>query len=55
MKTSIDGIFVAGTATGPKDIPDSVVEGSAACMNTISYINTSKPKIPIEVANSEQR
>jgi heterodisulfide reductase subunit A len=55
MKTSIDGVFVAGTATGPKDIPDSVVEGSAACMNTIAYMNTAKRKIAIEVAKSERR
>jgi heterodisulfide reductase subunit A len=55
LRTSIDGVFVAGTATGPKDIPDSVIEGSAACMNTIAYINTSKRKIAIEVAKSERR
>ena len=28
-KTSIDGVFVAGTASGPKDIPDSIL--SAGC------------------------
>jgi heterodisulfide reductase subunit A len=52
MKTSIDGVFAAGTATGPKDIPDSVVEGSAACMNTIAYMNKAKRKIGIEVAQN---
>jgi heterodisulfide reductase subunit A len=52
MKTNIDGVFAAGTATGPKDIPDSVVEGSAACMNAIAYMNKSKRKIAIEVAEN---
>jgi heterodisulfide reductase subunit A len=55
MKTSIDGVFAAGTATGPKDIPDSVVEGSAACMNSVAYIKMPKRKIAIEVAKSERR
>lgn len=50
IKTNIDGVFVAGTARGPKDIPDSIVDGSAACMNTVAYLNTSKRKIAIEVA-----
>jgi heterodisulfide reductase subunit A len=50
MKTSIEGVFAAGTATGPKDIPDSVVEGSAACINTMAHI--SKRKIAVEVAEN---
>jgi heterodisulfide reductase subunit A len=55
MKTNIDGIFVAGTAARPKDIPDSVAEGSAACMNTMSYINMTRHKIPIQVTGNKQR
>jgi len=42
VKTSIDGIFVAGTARGPKDIPDSVVEGSAAAIKAAAYLNRIK-------------
>lgn len=30
--TSIEGVFVAGVAEGPKDIPDSVAQASAAAM-----------------------
>lgn len=37
-KTSIDGVFVAGTATGPMDIPDSILSGGAASAETISYL-----------------
>ena len=36
--TSKDGIFVAGTAAGPKDIPDAVAEAEAAASQCIAYI-----------------
>jgi heterodisulfide reductase subunit A len=32
VDTNIGGIFIAGTAEGPKDIPDSVAQASAAAM-----------------------
>lgn len=32
VTTNIDGVFVAGVAEGPKDIPDSVSQASAAAM-----------------------
>jgi len=32
VTTSIDGVFIAGVAEGPKDIPDSVAQASAAAM-----------------------
>ena len=38
-KTSIDGVFVAGAATGPKDIPDSILSAGAASTEAISYLN----------------
>jgi heterodisulfide reductase subunit A len=37
-KTSIEGIFVAGTASGPMDIPDSILSGGAASAETTSYL-----------------
>jgi heterodisulfide reductase subunit A len=37
-KTSVDGIFVAGTAAGPMDIPDSILSAGAASSETASYI-----------------
>jgi heterodisulfide reductase subunit A len=37
-KTSIDGIFVAGTAAGPMDIPDSILSAGAASSEAASYI-----------------
>ena len=35
-KTSIAGVFVAGTATGPMDIPDSILSAGAASAEAIS-------------------
>ena len=37
-KTSIQGVFVAGTATGPMDIPDSILSAGAASSEAISYL-----------------
>jgi heterodisulfide reductase subunit A2 len=36
--TSVDGVFVAGTASGPMDIPDSIVSAGAASSETASYL-----------------
>ncbi|MCD6347536.1 MAG: CoB--CoM heterodisulfide reductase iron-sulfur subunit A family protein, partial [Bacteroidales bacterium] len=37
-KTSINGVFVAGTASGPMDIPDSILSGGSASAQTTSYL-----------------
>ncbi len=37
--TSIEGVFVAGTAAGPKDIPDSILSAGSAASEAASYIN----------------
>ncbi len=37
-ETSIKGVFVAGTAIGPMDIPDSILSAGAASAEAISYI-----------------
>lgn len=38
VATMTEGIFIAGAATGPKDIPQSVSQGAAAAARVISYI-----------------
>lgn len=38
-KTSIEGVFVSGTASGPMDIPDSILSAGAASCEAISYLN----------------
>lgn len=37
IATPIEGIYVAGMLAGPKDIPDSVVQGGAAAVRAASY------------------
>ncbi len=37
--TSIEGVFVAGTAAGPKDIPDSILSAGCAASETASYLS----------------
>jgi heterodisulfide reductase subunit A len=37
-KTSIDGVFVAGAASGPMDIPDSILSAGAASSETAAYL-----------------
>jgi len=41
-KTSIEGVFVAGTASGPMDIPDSILSAGAASSEAISYLILNK-------------
>ena len=36
--TSIEGVFVAGTASGPMDIPDSIASSGAAAAEALSYL-----------------
>jgi heterodisulfide reductase subunit A len=43
-KTSIDGVFAAGTATGPMDIPDTILHSGAAAAQAASYIEGLKRK-----------
>ena len=44
VRTSIDGVFAAGCATGPKDIPDSVVEAAAAASECSAYLIRNRRK-----------
>ncbi len=38
VATMTEGVFIAGCATGPKDIPATVAQGSAAAARVLSYI-----------------
>lgn len=38
VRSTVDGIFVAGVAMGPKDIPDAIVEAGAAAMEAAMYL-----------------
>ncbi len=37
-KTSVEGIFVCGMASGPKDVPDTVASGGEAASRCMEYI-----------------
>ncbi len=45
VTTTTDGIYLAGCCQSPKDIPDSVAQGSAAAAQSLSVIATGKVKI----------
>lgn len=41
-RTSIEGVFVAGTASGPMDIPDSILSAGAASAEACGYLVSRK-------------
>jgi heterodisulfide reductase subunit A len=53
VMTTRPGIYVAGCVSGPKDIPDSVSEGSAASALALSHITQKSWPDPIQVAALE--
>ncbi|MCX7943789.1 MAG: CoB--CoM heterodisulfide reductase iron-sulfur subunit A family protein, partial [Deltaproteobacteria bacterium] len=50
VSTATDGIFLAGACQGPKDIPDSVAQASAAAAAAISLVQ--RNKVVIESATA---
>jgi heterodisulfide reductase subunit A2 len=46
VNSPTDGIFVAGVATGPKDIPDAIVEAGAAVMEAAMYLQRTQRREP---------
>jgi heterodisulfide reductase subunit A len=44
VNTAMNGVFIAGVAEGPKDIPDSVAQASAAAMKASVVIAKSPPR-----------
>jgi len=49
IATSRPGIYAAGCATGPKDIPDSVAEASAAAAAALTHLSKRSWPKPLEV------
>ncbi|MGB9006276.1 MAG: FAD-dependent oxidoreductase [Candidatus Aminicenantales bacterium] len=43
-KTSLEGVFVAGTASGPMDIPDSVLHAGAAALQAAAHIERTRKR-----------
>lgn len=44
-ETNIPGIFVAGCAAGPKDIPDTIAEANAAASQCMAYIKAIEARL----------
>ena len=49
LETSVPGIYVAGTAQGPKDIPDSVAQASGAASKVLTLFSLGE-RVPEKVA-----
>jgi len=50
VATMTDGIFIAGCCQGPKDIPDTVAQASAAATRVLSLISKGKVELEATVA-----
>jgi heterodisulfide reductase subunit A len=50
VATMTEGVFIAGCAQGPRDIPDSVAQGSAAAARVLSLIR--RGEVEIEAATA---
>jgi len=59
VSTTRKGIYVAGCASGPKDIPDSVTEAAAAAAQALKYVRNKEwieePKAPPLDTSGEPR
>lgn len=44
-QTNIDGIFVCGMASGPKDVPDTVASGGEAAARCMEYIMAEEQRV----------
>ena len=42
IATKAKGVFIAGTARGPKDIPDSVADASASAIKAVAFLGRQK-------------
>ncbi len=51
IATMTDGVFIAGCAQGPRDIPDTVAQGAAAAARVLSIIG--KGELELEAALAE--
>jgi heterodisulfide reductase subunit A len=54
VATMTDGIFIAGTCQGPKDIPDTVAQGAAAAARVQGMITTGIVEIEPVVATIDE-
>jgi len=53
VDTQRAGIFVAGTAQGPKSIPDTIAQAKAAAARVVSMLSAGYVLTPAQVASSD--
>ena len=51
IATTTDGVFIAGCCQGPKDIPDTVAQASAAAARVLSMIGRGSVEIESAIAS----
>lgn len=51
VATTTDGVYIAGSCSAPKDIPDSVAQGKAAAARILATI--AKGKVEVEVTTAQ--
>jgi heterodisulfide reductase subunit A2 len=54
VDTTSDGIFLAGTCQGPKDIPDTVSQAKAAASSALIPLSRGKAKVAAVVSSVDQ-
>ncbi|MEW6406763.1 MAG: FAD-dependent oxidoreductase, partial [Chloroflexota bacterium] len=54
-ETSLSGIYLAGCAQGPKDIPESVAQGGAAAAEALTLFSVGQVEIDPTVAGLDER
>ncbi len=55
LRSTRDGIYVCGVATGPKDIPDSVAEASGAAGQALGFIvERARQEVEVPAAGGEE-
>jgi len=55
VATTTDGVFVVGCCQGPKDIPDTVAQASAAASRVLSMISKGKTEVETATAVIDER
>jgi len=54
VDTATDGVFIAGCAASPKDIPDSIAQGKAAAAGSLVYLVQGKAKIEPAISQIDE-
>jgi len=54
VETNVRGIYICGSAQGPKDIPDSIVQAKAAASSADGELRKNKIKLPQFIVNASK-